>query len=237
MRAIILAGGKGTRLRPYTYSLPKPLMPIGEKMPILEIILKQLNKYGFNRITIAVNYMAKIIQAFFGDGADWGLNIDYSLEEKPLSTIGPLTLIQDLPSNFLVMNGDILTDLNYKNLYDWHVHNVNDITVATFKREIKIDFGVLKYKENKRIYEFIEKPVYIFDVSMGVYILNKKVISDLPINEAYGFDQLMADGIKKEYKIMAYPHDSYWLDIGRDDDYQIANEDFIKNKKKIDFDI
>jgi len=233
MRAIILAGGKGSRLKPFTYSLPKPLMPIGGEMPILEIILKQLKKNGFNYITIAVNYMAKIIQAFFRDGSDWGLKINYSLEKKPLNTIGPLTLIKDLPDNFLVMNGDILTDLNYKNFFEWHIKNKNDISVATFKRNSKIDFGVLQYNENQQIYEFIEKPVFNFDVSMGIYALNIKVIEPLPKNEPYGFDQLMIDGIKEKFKIKAYPHDSYWLDIGRNDDFQIANEDYINNRKKI----
>jgi len=233
MRAIILAGGKGTRLKPYTYSLPKPLMPIGGEMPILEIILKQLIKNGFNYITIAVNYMAKIIQAFFGDGSDWGTKINYSLEEKSLSTIGPLTLIVDLPENFLVMNGDILTDLNYKKFFEWHIENKNDISVAIFKRTSIIDFGVLKYNENQEIFEFKEKPLYTFNVSMGIYILNKKVIDNLPKNKAYGFDQLMINSINQKLKIKAYPHDSYWLDIGRSDDYHKANKDYKKNKNKI----
>ncbi len=233
MRAIILAGGKGTRLRPFTYSLPKPLMPIGGEMPILEIILTQLKKNEFTDITIAVNYMAKIIKAFFGDGSDWGLNIDYSFEEKPLNTIGPLTLIGDLPENFLVMNGDILTDLNYKKFFEWHIRNKHEISIATFKRASKIDFGVLKYNENQEIFEFVEKPEYHFNVSMGIYALNKRVIDTLPKNEPYGFDQLMIDGIKNRMKIKSFPHDSYWLDIGRDDDFQQANDDYIKNKKKI----
>jgi len=233
MRAIILAGGKGTRLRPFTYSLPKPLVPIGGDMPILEIILKQLKKSGFNNITIAVNYKARIIQAFFEDGSKWGLNINYSIEDKPLSTIGPLTLIKDLPQNFLIMNGDILTDLNYRKFFNWHLDNKNDISVATFKRKSKIDFGVLKYSSDNKIYEFIEKPVYSFDVSMGIYVFNKKIIDKLPKNTTYGFDQLMIDGIKAKYKIKAYPHDSYWLDIGRDEDYQTANEQYIKNKEKL----
>ncbi|MFX0047386.1 MAG: sugar phosphate nucleotidyltransferase [Candidatus Hermodarchaeota archaeon] len=233
MKAIILAGGKGTRLRPFTYSLPKPLMPIGGEMPILEIILTQLKKNEFTDITIAVNYMAKIIKAFFGDGSDWGLSIDYSFEEKPLSTIGPLTLIGDLPENFLVMNGDILTDLNYKKFLEWHVRNKNEISIATYKRSSKIEFGVLKYNDNQDIFEFVEKPEYHFNVSMGVYALNKSVIDTLPKNEPYGFDQLMIDGIKNRMKIKAFPHDSYWLDIGRDDDFQQANEDYLKNKKKI----
>jgi len=233
MRAIILAGGEGIRLRPFTYSLPKPLMPIGGEMPILEIILKQLKKNGFIHVTIAVNYLAKIIQAFFNDGSEWGLKIDYSIEEKPLSTIGPLTLIKDLPDNFLVMNGDILSDLDYNKFFNWHIENKNDISVATFKRNLKIDFGILKYNENLQIFEFIEKPIYSYNVSMGIYALNKKVIKPLQKNKAYGFDQLMKDGIKEKLKIKAYPHDSYWLDIGRNDDFQTANRDYVKNKKKI----
>ena len=233
MRAIILAGGKGTRLRPFTYSLPKPLMPIGGEMPILEIILKQLHKNGFTHITMAVNYMAKIIQAFFGDGSDWNIKIDYSIEDKPLSTIGPLTLIEDLPENFLVMNGDILTDLSYGDFFRWHVENKNDISVATFKRTSKIDFGVLKYDKNQEIIEFIEKPEYHFDVSMGIYILNRKIIEILPKNKPFGFDQLMIEGIKKGLKIKSYAHNSYWLDIGRNDDFQQANKDYVKNKNRI----
>ncbi len=233
MRAIILAGGKGTRLRPFTYSLPKPLMPIGGEMPILEIILKQLKKNKFNHITIAVNYMAKIIQAFFRDGSDWGLKIDYSFEEKALSTIGPLTIIDELPENFLVMNGDILTDLNYKQFFNWHLKNACDVTVATFKRESKINFGVLKYNENQEVYDFTEKPKFNFDVSMGVYAISKHVIDDLPKNEPFGFDDLMNKGINDKLRIKSYPHDSFWLDIGRSDDYQKANEEYLNNKERI----
>jgi len=207
MRAVILAGGKGTRLRPFTYSLPKPLMPIGGEMPILEIILKQLKKNSFNHITIAVNYMAKILQAFFRDGNDWGLKIDYSFEEKPLSTIGPLTLIDDLPEKFLVMNGDILTDLDYNQFFDWHVKNKCDVTVATFKRVSKINFGVLKYNENQEVYDFTEKPKFHFDVSMGIYAINKGVIDDLPKNEPFGFDDLMVKGINDKLRIKSYPHE------------------------------
>ena len=233
MRSIILERRKGTRLRPFTYTLPKPLFPLGGEIPILEIILKQLKNNGFTRITIAVNYMAKIIQAFFGNGSDWSLKIDYSLEEKPLNTIGPLTIIKDLPENFLVMNGDVLTDLNYDLFFKWHIENDNDISVATFKRVEKIDFGVLKFNENNEIYEFIEKPNYEFDVSMGVYAINNRIIDSLPKNEPYGFDQLMIDGIKKGFKIKSYFHDSFWLDIGRNSDYNLANKKYLKNKDKI----
>ena len=229
MRAIILAGGEGTRLRPYTYSLPKPLMPIGGEMPILEIIIKQLIKNKFKRATIAVNYKARIIRAFLENGDSWGIKIDYSIEEKPLGTVGPLTLIDDLPEHFLVMNGDLLTDLNYREFYNWHIDNDCDITVGTFKMQNKINIGVLKYNEIFEIYEFKEKPINFYNVSMGIYVLNKKVIDALPKNEPYGFDQLIKRAIQKNLKIKAYPHTSFWLDIGRDDDYQKANKYYKEN--------
>lgn len=230
MRAIILAGGEGTRLRPYTYSLPKPLMPIGGEIPILGIILKQLKKNSFTRVTITVNYMAKIVQAFFGDGKDWGLKIDYSLENKPLGTVGPLALVKDLPEIFLVMNGDLLTDLNFKDFYEWHEEHDNDISVATFKRMTQHDSGVLQYDNELNIYDFKEKPIEFHHVSMGIYILNKSVIDPLPKNEKIGFDQLILDAINNKLKIKAYPHNSYWLDIGCSNDYEKANDYFIKNR-------
>lgn len=230
MRAVILAGGKGTRLRPYTYSLPKPLMPIGGEMPILEIILKQLKQYGFNYITIAVNYMAKIIMAFFNSGEDWDLKIDYSLEKKPLGTVGPLTLIDDLPENFLVMNGDILTDLNFKYLYDWHVKENNCLSVCTHVKEIKIDSGVLKFNSDNDIYEFEENPIIHKNVNMGVYVLNRELIEKLPKNSFFGFDQLIINAINQKYRVKAYVHDSFWLDIGQNYDYKKANQYYKKNK-------
>lgn len=233
MRAIILAGGKGTRLQPYTYSLPKPLMPIGGEMPILEIILKQLKKNNFERVTIAVNYMAKIIQAFFGNGEDWGLEINYSMERKPLGTVGPLTLINDLPENFLVMNGDLLTDFNFKKCYNSHIKNNNDITIGTFRRKSQNDSGVLIYDKNLNIYEFREKPIVYDDINMGIYVLNKSVIDSLPKNEKYGFDQLIIKAINQNLKLKAFPHNSCWLDIGSEKDYQKANEFFRNNKEKI----
>ena len=233
MRAIVLAGGKGTRLRPFTYSLPKPLMPLGGEMPILEIILKQLKSNDFNHITIAVNYKAKIIQAFFEDGNECGLKIDYSIEKEPLGSVGPLTLIQDLPDNFLVMNGDILTDLSFKELFNWHLTEGNDISVCTFKKKYQIDLGVIQYDNNQNIYEFVEKPVVYNNINMGVYVLNKKVIQDLTKNKPYGFDKLIINGLNQKLKIKAYVHKSYWLDIGSNEDYQKANEFYIDNKDNL----
>lgn len=233
MRAIILAGGKGTRLKPYTVTIPKPLVPIGGEMPILEIIIRQLANAGFDHITLAVNHLAHLIMAFFGDGSPWNIKIDYSLEEIPLGTIGPLTLISDLPENFLVMNGDILCNLDYQDFYNHHVQAKNDVTVSTFKRESKIDFGVLQYNEDHLIHSFIEKPTYHFDVSMGIYCINRRVIETLTKGQPYGFDNLMIDGIKNQAKILTKPFDGYWLDIGRPEDYENANENYNEIRIKL----
>lgn len=224
MRAIILAGGKGTRLKPYTTSLPKPLMPIGGELPILEIVIRQLKKNGFKHITMAVNHMANIIMAFFGDGKKWNLKIDYSIEDKPLGTIAPLTLLNDLPDNFLVMNGDVFTDINYADVFKFHVKNKNDITITTFKRGMNIEFGELKLDGKDYVVGFREKPTYYFNVGVGVNIINKKVIEKISKNKPYGFDNLIIDGIENDLKIKAYMFSGLWLDIGRPEDYDMANE-------------
>lgn len=233
MRAIILAGGKGIRLRPYTVLFPKPLVPINEELPILEIVIIQLKKNGFNHITIAVNYLANLIMAYFGNGDKWNVKIDYSIEDNPLSTIGPLTLIQDLPKTFLVMNGDILTDINYKDLMQNHVENRCDVTVASYVREQKIDFGVLETNNNNSIIGFEEKPEYTFIVSMGIYVINRSIIEKIEPGINYGFDDLMLDGVSNHLNFQSYMHEGYWLDIGRPDDYSKANDDFIKMREKL----
>lgn len=226
MRAVILAGGKGTRLRPYTTLIPKPLVPLGGKYSILEIILLQLKASGFSHVTLAVNHLSHLIMAYFGDGSRFGLKIDYSVEESELSTIGPLTLIDDLPENFLVMNGDILSDLNYKEFFDQHVQSGSRVSVSAFRREVKVDFGVLKYNASGQLLEFVEKPIYDFDVSMGIYCIHKSVIDALPKGEAYGFDHLMLDSLANDQVTSIRPFSGYWLDIGRPDDYQYADENF-----------
>jgi NDP-sugar pyrophosphorylase family protein len=226
MRAIILAGGKGTRLLPYTTLIPKPLVPLGGKYSILEIIIMQLARSGFTHITLAVNHLSQLIKAFFGDGSRLGVKLDYSQEEEELSTIGPLTLIDDLPENFLVMNGDILCDLNYRAFFDGHLEANDPISVSVYRRQVKIDFGVLGYDANGKLNQYQEKPVYDFDVSMGIYCMNRSVVDALPRGIKYGFDNLMVDGISRKQRIRICPFSGYWLDIGRPDDYQHANENF-----------
>ncbi|MCG3113614.1 MAG: NTP transferase domain-containing protein [Candidatus Manganitrophus sp. SB1] len=228
MRAIILAGGKGTRLRPYTALIPKPLVPLGGKYSILEIVIMQLARSGFTHVTLAVNHLSNLIMAYFGDGSRLGVKLDYSLEEGELSTIGPLTLVKDLPESFLVMNGDILCDLNYRSFFETHVRKGNQISVSAYHRQVKIDFGVLKYDQAGHLTEFQEKPKFDFDVSMGIYCMNRSVIDILPRGKPYGFDNLMVDGLAKGQKINIEPFSGYWLDIGRPDDYQYADENFLE---------
>ena len=230
-RAIILAGGKGTRLRPYTVVLPKPLMPVGE-YPILEVVIRQLVGHGFNHITIAVNHQAELIKAFFGSGEKWNVKIDYSLEDQPLGTMGPLKLISDLPEHFLVMNGDVLTDLNYSEFYNEHSSRERLFTISAFAREQKIDYGVLTSDENGNLSGFLEKPTNSYNVSMGVYMVSRKILKYVPFNQPYGFDSLMLDLLKDKEKVNVRPFSGYWLDIGRPDDYMQAIEEFGAMKSK-----
>jgi len=226
-RAIILAGGKGTRLKPYTVSLPKPLVPIVEK-PILEIIIQQLVKSGFTHITLTINHMAEIIKAFCGDGSKWGVKIDYSQEDKPLSTMGPLTLIDDLPETFLVMNGDVLTDLNFSEFYDKHIATKTIFSISSFERQQVNEYGVLEVNSDSSLTGFFEKPSHKFEVSMGIYMANREILDFIPQNKAYGFDDLMNDLLEKERKVSVIKHSGYWLDIGRPDDYEKAAIDYKK---------
>jgi NDP-sugar pyrophosphorylase family protein len=226
MRAIILAGGKGTRLYPYTTLIPKPLVPLGGKFSILEIIVMQLRQAGFTHITLAVNHLSQLIMAYFGDGARLGVKMDYSLEEGELSTIGPLTLIKDLPDNFLVMNGDILCNLDYRAFFTTHVAAGAQVSVSAYHRLNKVDFGVLDVDANGMLCGFREKPVFEFEVSMGIYCINRAVVTALPHGVKYGFDNLMLDRLAQKRPVHIRPFSGYWLDIGRPDDYEYANQHF-----------
>lgn len=229
--AVILAGGKGSRLRPYTIVLPKPLMPIGD-YPILEVIVRQLVVQGFTNITLAVNHQAELIKAFFGDGSKWGISIEYSLEDQPLGTMGPLKLINNLPEHFLVMNGDILTDIVFAEFFDNHVNSGAIYTISSHLREEMIDYGVLQ-TNNGFLTGFKEKPKNMYEVSMGIYMLSKKVLNFIPENTPYGFDQLMLALLAKNEPVAVKTFTGLWLDIGRPDDYVKAIEQFDQLKDKI----
>ena len=224
--AVILAGGKGTRLRPYTIALPKPLVPIGDK-PILEIIITQLKNQGFEHIILAVNHQADIIKAYFADGGRWGIEISYSIETKPLGTMGPLKLVSSriVPEDFLVMNGDVLSDMDYGLFLEDHIADSRLFTISSFRRIQMVDYGVLDV-QNSALRGFQEKPKLPYCVSMGVYALSKRVLDYIPDNEYYGFDQLMSDLLKKNKKIDVKEYTGYWMDIGRPEDYEQAIKDY-----------
>jgi NDP-mannose synthase len=227
MRAVILAGGKGQRLRPYTTVLPKPLMPIGD-MPILEVVLRQLKAAGITRVTMAVGYLAELMQAFFGDGKRLGLEIDYSFEERPLGTVGPLTLIPSLAdeTDFLMMNGDVLTTMDYRRLIERHRASNADVTVATYRREVKIDFGVIEADGADMLTGYVEKPQFDYRVSMGVYCFNSRVLPRLQTGVHCDFPDLIKSLLAAGRPVASFPFDGYWLDMGRPDDYATAIDEF-----------
>ncbi len=224
--AVILAGGKGVRLRPYTTLLPKPLVPIGETHSILEIVLRQLGECGFTRAVLAVGHLGQLVRAYVGDGSQWGIHVDYHTEEAPLGTIGPaLQIAEDLPEEFLLMNGDILTDLDYGALLEFHRGHGAPMTVATYEREHRVDFGVLEV-DGAAVRGFTEKPTLRYSVSMGVYALSRSTLADYPVGMPFGFDELILDQLGHGRTPASFPFDGYWLDIGRPDDYDRANEEF-----------
>jgi NDP-sugar pyrophosphorylase family protein len=228
-RAVVLAGGKGTRLRPYTVVFPKPLMPLGD-YPILEVIVRQLALEGFDHITMAVNHQANLIKAFFGDGEAWKVRIDYSLEAQPLSTIAPLRLIGDLPDTFLLMNGDVLTDLRFRDFYRDHAASGGVFTIAASNRTHTIDYGVLRTDAASTLVGFEEKPSMRYLVSMGVYVVQKSVLALVPPGQPYGFDDLMLALLARGDRVNVKRHDGYWRDLGRTDDYAQAVDEFERQR-------
>lgn len=230
MQAVILAGGKGTRLRPYTTIFPKPLMPIDD-IPILEIIVRQLASSGISKITFAVGHLKELIEAYFGDGSRWGVEIKYSYEDKPLGTAAPIKLIKNLSDNFIVMNGDILTNLRYDKLIQTHLAKKCICTITTYKKRLKIDLGVL-HVDNYQVKEYVEKPIKEYLVSMGVYVFNKQILEFIPSEEYYDFPQLINSLIQKKQPIRTYDFQGLWLDIGRPTDYEEAIGIFSTNRSE-----
>lgn len=226
MKAVILAGGKGTRLAPYTKILPKPLMPIDD-MPILEIILRQMKKAGVTDVILTVGHLAELLRAFFQDGERFGLNIEYSFEEHPLGTAGPLALVADkLSETFLVANGDVLTTLDFKQLLATHQKHAAIATIASHVRQVKVDLGVLQTTESNQLTGYIEKPVYNLLVSMGIYVFEPRVLEYIPKQQYLDFPNLVVNMIQAGECVMGYPFDGYWQDLGRPDDYEQAIQEF-----------
>lgn len=233
MKAVILAGGKGTRLAPYTKILPKPLMPIGD-MPILEVLLLQMKNAGVTDVILTVGHLAELLRAFFKSGERFGLNIDYSIEDKPLGTAGPLSLVADkLDSTFIVSNGDVLTTLDLKDLINAHNRSGAVATIASHVRHVKIDLGVLKVQEHNQVAGYIEKPTYDFFVSMGIYVFEPAVLKYIPENQYFDFPDLVIKLIEAGELVNSFRFDGYWQDLGRPDDYEQAVNDFEELKPQI----
>ena len=232
MQAIILAGGKGTRLAPYTTVFPKPLMPIGD-MPILEIVIRQLKKHGFTKIVLAVGHLAGLIEAYFGDGSKWDVEITYSREDEPLGTAGPLALIDDLDENFLVMNGDLLTNIDYSDLMRHYLESGALSTVSMYTKDVPISLGVLELDGEGNITDYIEKPTLKYKVSMGIYMFNKSILNYIERGKYLDFPDLIKNLIQKGENVSGYMFEGYWMDIGRHEDYAKVLDEFENVKDEL----
>jgi NDP-sugar pyrophosphorylase family protein len=228
MMAVILAGGKGTRLRPFTMSIPKPLLPLGD-VPILEVVLRQLTAAGFTRVVITLGHMAHLFAATIGDGARFGLEIEYCTEEQPLGTAGSLRLIEAPEREMLVMNGDILTTLDYGQLLGHHRDTQAGATISLHKRQVKIDYGVVETRPDGSLDRYIEKPTIDYQVSMGINVVSREVLTLIPANQKFDMPQLMEAVRDSGQRVTCYRTDCYWQDIGRFDDYQQASADFAQD--------
>jgi NDP-sugar pyrophosphorylase family protein len=231
VRVVILAGGKGTRLKPYTKVVPKPLMPIGD-MPILEVVLRQLKSFGFEKITLSVSHLADLIRAFFADGSQLGLDITYCVEDKPLGTAGSLSIVNDLTDSFLVMNGDLLTTLDYARMVQKHLDCKPVATIGVFPRVVQIDFGVLEIAPTNELLDYKEKPTFEYVVSMGVNVFNKSVLEFIPQDQYLDMPTLIMNLKNAGKSVLAYNSDCEWLDIGRADDYEMAIRAFEEGRDK-----
>jgi NDP-sugar pyrophosphorylase family protein len=225
MKTVILAGGKGQRLAPFTTNFPKPLMPVGER-PILEILLERLKAEGLTDMIIATGHLEELIRAYFGDGSKWGLKIAYSREDKPLGTAGPLDLLRnELTDTFLLVNGDTLSDIRFRDLIRCHIENSSMATVALSRRKVFIDFGVVETDGDNRIVAWKEKPNIDFLVSTGIYVFSPQALSLLPPGESIDLPHFLVKLQAAGHRVSGYVHEGYWLDIGRPEDYREACRD------------
>jgi NDP-sugar pyrophosphorylase family protein len=225
MQAIILAGGKGTRLRPYTTLLPKPLMPVGD-MPVVEVIIRQLRSAGFKRLVMAVGYLPDLFRALIGNGEKLGGAIEFVQETQPLGTAGAMGLVSGLDSDFLLINGDTLTTLDYQAFMKYHKESGAMATIACHNRQNPVDYGVLEVDSSHNLTRYVEKPVHIYLVSMGINAFRPEVLRYVRPQEYLDVPQLMHRLIEAGEKVQCWPTDSFWLDIGRPSDYEKALEIF-----------
>lgn len=231
MKAVILAGGLGTRLRPLTYSIPKPLLPVGEK-PILEIIINRLKSFAIRQIILMVGYRPELIEVYFGDGTKFDVDIQYVCEEHPLGTAGPLALVRQegligADETFLVMNGDILTKLDFEALCRYHQEGNFDLTVATRCFEYQSPYGVLM-TDDGRVQSIKEKPVTSYEISAGIYLLQGSVLAEVPAGTYFGMPDLIEKLLQHDYRVGAYPFDGYWLAVEQLHHIEEAHHDMAK---------
>jgi NDP-mannose synthase len=227
MKTVILAGGKGTRLAPYTTIFPKPLVPIGDR-PILEIIIRQLVRQGLGDILLSVGHLGELIEAYFQNGHRNipGLKLEYFRERQPMGTAGSLAMIPGLDETFLAMNGDILTTLNYQALIKHHRDHGAALTIAMHQKDVKIDLGVLKTNRSGDLIAYDEKPLYSFNVSMGVYMYEPRVLRYMPKGQYFDFPDIVRLLLEKGEKVAGFQSHDYWLDIGRREDYELAQLEY-----------
>ena len=226
MDAVILAGGLGTRLRPFTEVIPKPLLPIGEQS-LMEVQVEGLRKCGFDRVFVATNYKSDYIEAYMGDGSRLGVKLQYSREQKPLGTCGPLSLLRDeLSKPFVVMNGDIITKMNFGDFYEFGVQHDSLLTLGTKIITTPFRFGSVQVDENDYVVGIDEKPELHFEILAGVYFFKPSVFDLIPNDTYYGMDDLIHDMRTRSLPISRYLIKEYWLDIGQVEDYSQARQDF-----------
>jgi NDP-mannose synthase len=225
MKAVVLAGGKGTRLAPYTSVFPKPLMPIGNRA-ILELVVEHLKLCGFTDITLCVGYLGHLIEAVFDDGASRGIDITYVHEDEPYGTAGPVRLVGASEEPFLVLNGDVITGLDIRELVEYHQRCKNTLTIASTERRTMMNYGVLhietELEDSKRIVAFEEKPEVTSLVSMGFYVLEPAAVRAIPEGQRFDIPELVQALISSGHRVGAYVYDGFWLDIGRHEDYERA---------------
>ncbi len=223
MKAIIMAGGKGSRLHPYSATLPKPLMPLGD-MPVLELLLRQLRRAGIEEVILAVNHLRHLIEAFFGDGSRFNMRIQYSLEDTPLGTAGPMGAVLDrLGDHFLLVDGDLLTSLDFREMIGAHLQTGADATIGVFERELTIEFGLIEVDSDMRMLAYREKPRHRQLVSMGVYVIRAAAVRKfVKVGQYPRIPQLMLMMLEAGLDVRCHRQDCIWLDIGRPEDFARA---------------
>jgi NDP-mannose synthase len=231
MRAIILAGGKGTRVLPYPTIIPKPLIPVGDR-PVVEILIDQLGSQGFDWVTVALGHLAHLVQAVLGHGERLGVKCDYAIEDTPLGTSGPLSAIKDITGTFLVLNGDLLTDIDFRDLVRFHCENGFSLTVASLERNINVDYGVI-HRKGLEIVKYEEKPDISLIVSAGIYVLEPSVLKYITAGAYLDFPDLVQVLLNKGERIGCYPFHGIWYDLGRTEDFQIVQDSLSELKGKI----